>query len=166
MSWKGQMVTILRDMIFDTDASNFTYTNARLEQALVNSAYWMYSNLDFNVAYSIDVECVEITPDPTHDPTDYDFVALTCLKAACLVLGSELKTKASTAIRVVDGPSSIDMTASVQYLKPLYEAAIKEFERAKLSYQIGDNAVGKAILSPYGVDVNFPHGGSYYYGAR
>lgn len=167
MSWNSQMVIILRDMIFDVDPSNYSYTNARLKQALVTSAYWVYSNLEFANTYAIDVECMDISPDPTSDPIDYDFIALSCMKAACLVLGSELKTRALSAVRVTDGPSTIDMSAVGTQLKPLYDAAIKEFERAKLAYQVGEYSVGKAVLSPYSANINMPYnGGSYYFGAR
>lgn len=167
MSWNSQMVIILRDMVFDTDPSAYTYTSARLEQALVNSAYWVYTKLDFAATYSIDVENVAITPDPTEDPIDYDFVALVCMRAAVLVLGSEIKTRALTSVRVVDGPSSIDTTTVVQNLKPLYDAAVKQFENAMLSYQVGEGSAGKGILSPYSANINLPYfGGSYYYGGR
>lgn len=166
MSWNSQMVIILRDMVFDTDASAYTYTSARLEQALVNAAYWVYTNLDFNATYNIDVENVDISPDPTNDPIDYDFVTLTCLRATCLVLGSEMKTRALSSVRVTDGPSVIDMTAVAMNLRPLYDAAIRQFENAKLTYQVGESSAGKSILSPYSTDINTQYIGGYYYGGR
>jgi len=166
MSWNSQMVIILRDMIFDTDPSAYTYTSGRLEQVLVNAAYWVYTNLDFAQTYNIDVENVAISPDPTEDPVDYDFVTLVCLRATCLVLGSEMRTNAMRAVRVTDGPSVIDMTAVSQNMKPLYDQAMKNFDQAKLAYQVGENNVGKSVLSPYGTDMIIPYQGNYYYGAR
>jgi hypothetical protein len=167
MSWQSEMVIILRDMVFDTDPSSYTYTSSRLEQAIVNASYWVYTNLDFAATYNIDVEGVDITPDPTDEPVDYDFVILTCLRAAVLVLGSEMKTRALSAVRVTDGPSSIDMTAVAQHLKPLYDEAIKQFNNAKLAFQVGESGSGKAILSPYSANINMRYnGGSHYYGAR
>lgn len=166
MSWNSQMVIILRDMIFDTDPSAYTYTSGRLEQVLINAAYWVYTNLDFSQTYTIDVENIDISPDPTEDPVDYDFVTLTCLRATCLVLGSEMKTNAMRAVRVTDGPSTIDMTAVSQNMKPLYDQAVKNFDQAKLAYQVGENNVGKSVLSPYGTDMIMPYLGNQYYGAR
>ena len=89
------------------------------------------------------------------------------MRAAVLVLGSEIKTRALTSVRVTDGPSSIDTTSIGQNLKPLYEAAVKQFDNAMLSYQVGESSAGKGILSPYSANINLPYfGGSYYYGGR
>ena len=60
-----------------------------------------------------------------------------------------MKTQALNAVRVNDGPSSIDMTAVANYIKYLYEYSCKKYDEYKFNYAAGNNAVGKAILSPY-----------------
>ncbi len=156
MSWQGEMTTMVRQLIYDVDASNYTYSEERLETTILVAAQIVSTEIDFEQKYVIDVEQCTLTPDPT-DPTkalasankDDGFINLVSLKSACIIMGSELKTNALNAVRVSDGPSSIDMTAVANYIKYLYEHACKQYEEYKFNYAAGNNAVGKAILSPY-----------------
>jgi len=164
MSWQGEMTTIVRQLINDTDHSNYTYSDIRLETAILVAAQITSVELDFENTYKIDVEQCYLHPDPT-DPTtglatankDDAFINLVSLKTACLIMGSEMKTQALNAVRVSDGPSSIDYTAVAANIKYLYEYACKAYEEYKFNYAAGNNAVGKAILSPYapGSDVAY-----------
>ena len=156
MSWQGEMTTIVRQLIYDVDPDNYTYSAERLETTLLVSAQLVSTEVDFEETYTIDVEQCTLTPDPT-DPTtsltsadkDNGFINLVSLKASCIIMGSELKTQALNAVRVSDGPSSIDMTAVANYIKYLYEYSCSKYDEYKFNYAAGNNAVGKAILSPY-----------------
>lgn len=156
MSWQGEMSTIVRHLINDVDSTNYTYTDQRIETSILVSAQIVLSEVDFENTYTVDVEQCYLNPDPT-DPTtglatvnkDDGFINLVSLKTACLILGSEMKTQALNAVRVSDGPSSIDYTAVAGHIKYLYEFSCKQYEEYKFNYAAGNNAVGKAILSPY-----------------
>lgn len=156
MSWQGEMSTIVRHLINDVDSTNYTYTDQRIETSILVSAQIVLSEVDFENTYTVDVEQCYLNPDPT-DPTtglatvnkDDGFINLVSLKTACLILGSEMKTQALNAVRVSDGPSSIDYTAVAANIKYLYEFSCKQYEEYKFNYAAGNNAVGKAILSPY-----------------
>lgn len=161
MSWRGEIGTIVRYLVNDLDPSNYSYSDSRIETAILVSAQMVCSEIDFENVYIIDVEKCKLSPDPT-DPTsplatankDDGFINLVALKTACIILGSELKTHSLNSVRVTDGPSSIDMTAIAANIKFLYENACKQYEEFKFNLKVGSNAVGKAILSPYspGVD--------------
>jgi hypothetical protein len=156
MSWQGEMSTIVRHLINDLDSTNYTYTDQRIETSILVSAQIVLSEVDFENTYTVDVEQCYLNPDPT-DPTtglatvnkDDGFINLVSLKTACLILGSEMKTQSLNAVRVSDGPSSIDYTAVAANIKYLYEFSCKQYEEYKFNYAAGSNAVGKAILSPY-----------------
>jgi len=156
MSWQGEITTIVRHLINDVDPDNYTYSDDRIETTISVSAQLVSTEVDFENTYVIDVEQCTLTPDPT-DPTtalasankDDGFINLTALKAACIILGSEMKTYALTSVRITDGPSSIDTSSVAQQLKFMYEFACKRYEEYKFNYAAGSNAVGKAILSPY-----------------
>lgn len=156
MSWQGEMTTIVRHLIHDVDSTNYTYSNERLETSILVAAQIVLTEVDFENVYTVDVEQCYLSPDPT-DPTtslttvnkDDAFINLVSLKTSCIIMGSEMKTQALNAVRVSDGPSSIDYTAVAANIKYLYDYACKNYEEYKFNYASGNNAVGKAILSPY-----------------
>lgn len=170
MSWQGEMTTIVRHLINDIDSSNYTYSDDRIETTILVSAQLVFTEVDFENTYVIDVEQCYLNPDPT-DPTtglstadkDDGFINLVSLKAACIILGSEFKTNALTSVRVTDGPSSIDTGAVANNLKFLYENACKKYEEYKFNYAAGINIAGKAILTPYSPGSNTVMG-NYTYG--
>lgn len=145
MSWQGQTILLLRDLVNDTTEGSYTYTDARLEQSIVSASFFLSRQVSFSQSYVINVETCSITPDPS---TDYDFLALAALKSAVMILSSELKTYALTSARVTDGPSTIDMTATALHIKELLKNAQDQFERAKLAHQIGNGGYGKAVFGP------------------
>jgi hypothetical protein len=148
--WKTEMVTILRYLIDDTNFSDPTYPDARLEQMLLVAGQLVSTEVAFQATYSINVEKCTISPDPTSDPKDSGFINLSCLKAALVIVQNEYKTKSNSAIRIVDGPSSMDMTMVAQNLKGLYEKLLEDYENYKVNYATSNSQVGQAILSPYG----------------
>lgn len=156
MSWQGELTTMVRHLINDTDEDNYTYSDSRLETTVLVAAQLVNKEVDFESTYLIDVEQCTLSPDPT-DPTDAladankddGFIALVSLKAACIILGSEMKTQGLKAVRVVDGPSSVDYTAVAQHVRFLYEFACKQYEQYKFNFQACNNNVGKAVLTPY-----------------
>lgn len=171
MSWQGEITTVVRHIIDDVDPDNYSYTDSRLEKAILVAAQIVASEVDFETTYVIDVEQCYLNPDPT-DPTtglatadkDDGFINLIALKAACLILGSEFKTQGLNAISVTDGPSSINMTAIAQNMKFLYEKVCADYEKYKFNHAAGTNAVGKAILSPYSPGSDAASRSHYWYG--
>lgn len=148
MSWQCEMVLITRHLIDDVDSTNYTYSDSRLEQTVLVSAQLVLNELTFTNTYTINVEGESISPDPTENTKDNDFINIVCLRAACLVLGNELKTKGFSAISVVDGPSTINMTNYTKGLKDLYNNMLSRYDNAKQMFQM-NGTVGQAILTPY-----------------
>jgi hypothetical protein len=148
--WKTEMVTIVRHLIDDTDFSSPTYPDERIEQTILVAGQLIQTEIRFEQDYLINVEKCTISPDPTAaDAKDDGFINLVCLKAACIVIGAEFKANAKNAVRVGDGPSSIDMGGSATHLKSLYDSVTKQYEQYKMNFA-SSNGVGKAVLSPYG----------------
>lgn len=156
MSWQGEMATIVRHLVNDVDPDNYTYSDSRMETAILVAAQIVCAEVDFETTYLVSVEQCTISPDPT-DPSDAladankddGFINLVCLKAAVIILGSEYKTQSLNAVRVTDGPSSIDMSMVAQNLRYLYDAMVKLYDEAKFALKVGNGAIGKAILSPF-----------------
>ena len=156
MSWQGQMSTIVRHLINDLDPSNYKYSDKRIETSILVSAYLVDNEADFPYDYEINVEKCNIDPDPTEDNTsDKDFVVLTCLKTACIILGSEVKSEASNAISIKDGPSAIDLRGVASTLSVLYKDLCDKFESAMIDFRAGSSIAGHVVLGPYSPGSDF-----------
>ena len=88
------------------------------------------------------------SPDP-YTTNDVDFSTLTVYKAACILLGSEVKTEAANAISIKDGPSAIDLRGVTQSLSVLYGDLCKKYDGLLSTYQYNNTLVGQAVLGPY-----------------
>ena len=47
MSWQGEMTTIVRQLIYDVDPSNYTYSDERLETTILVAAQLVSTEIDF-----------------------------------------------------------------------------------------------------------------------
>lgn len=143
------MTIIVRHLVNDLDSTNYTFTDSRLEEAVLVSAQLAALEIDFENTYTIDVDSVSLSPDPTASTNkDDSFINLVCLKTARMLLGSELKTHSLNAISLRDGPSSIDLRGIVSGLKILFDDINRRYEEAVTQYKL-NGVVGQAILGPY-----------------
>lgn len=154
MSWQGQMGTIVRYLIDDVDPSNYKFSDHRIETTILVAGQLTQINTEFVNNYDINVEDCTLTPDPT-DPTNEDkpFITLICLKAACIIVGSLIRSESGNAISIKDGPSAIDLRGVSQTLSILYKDLCEKYEKLLLEYKatggVGGTNPGEAILGPY-----------------
>ena len=144
------MGTIVRHLVNDLDSSKYQYTHSRIETALLVAAQLTTMNVDFNNTYTINVEGCTLSPDPTDEITKDDpFIALICLRTACIIIGSEIRRESGNAISIKDGPSAIDLRGVTQTLAILYKDLCEKYEHLLLEYRAGNSVAGQAILGPY-----------------
>lgn len=150
MSWQGQMGTIVRYLIDDVDPSNYKYSDHRIETTILVAGQLTQMNVTFSQEYNINVENCQLTPDPT-SPTNEDkaFINLICLRAACIIIGSAIRSESGNAISIKDGPSAIDLRGVTQTLTVLYKDLCEKFDQQLLEYRAGNSIGGQAILGPY-----------------
>lgn len=146
MPWNIDLVLMIRSLIGDLDRAK--YTDERLKQVLVVGAYNVINDADFSNTYTVDVASVSISPDPISE-SDTDFSTLTVYKAACILLGSEVKTEAANAISIKDGPSAIDLRGVTQNLNIMYNDLSAKYDHLLKTYQYNNTLVGQAVLGPY-----------------
>lgn len=150
MSWQGQMGTVVRYLINDVDPSNYSFSNERIETTILVAAQLQLMSVDFPNTYTINVESCVLSPDPTDSDTyDTAFITLTCLKSACIIIGSEIRSESGNAIAIKDGPSSIDLRGVTGTLTVLYKDLCEKYEHNLLEYRAGNAVAGHAILGPY-----------------
>jgi hypothetical protein len=150
MSWQGQMSTVVRHLINDVDPAAYTFSPSRIETSILVAAQLTIMNVDFGNTYTINVEACSLSPDPTDtDTRDEAFIALIGLRAACIIVGSEIRKESGNAISIKDGPSAIDLRGVTQILAVLYKDLCDKYEHSMLEYRAGHSVVGQAILGPY-----------------
>ena len=149
MAWQNEMTVIVRHLVNDLNSSDYTFTDDRLEEAILVSAQLSALEIDFENSYTIDVDSLTLTPDPTDSSNkDDSFINLVSLKTSQMLLSSELKTHSLNAISLRDGPSALDLRGIVTGLKILFDDINRRYEEAKTQYKL-DGVVGQAILGPY-----------------
>ena len=148
MTWQNEMVRIVRFLINDLDAT--TYEDCRLEETILVAVQLLIDQLDFANTYTVDVDSLVLSPDPTTLTTkDNFFINVASIKAACIVLGSEAKTLAAQSARIKDGPSSIDISSAYQSVHQLYKELCDKLDKMILDYNAGNSVAGQAVLTPY-----------------
>lgn len=134
------------------DVSGVTYTDDSLKKLILVSAIAIQKEVHFDTTYIINFNAVTITPDPTDD----SFTLLCSHKAAILLISSEIRSKTNHALKITDGPSSIDLTNIVQELRHLYSLLVDQFEQMKKDYTIAGN-FGYAVITPTTVEYISPN---------
>lgn len=146
-TWQLFMRTLLRGLI-DDDEVPYNYADDKLDQLLVNAAYMVNMEVDFNNSYVIDVVKRNITPDPVSS-FDEGFVNLVPMKAACMVYNQMARLASSKGFRVKDGPSEIDFRDSAAGIRSLLNQCMRQYEQAKVAYKTGKGMRGHAIVTPF-----------------
>ena len=147
MSWQTEMVPLVRVLINDI-TTPVTYTDERLESLIVTSAQLVSMSVEFDYSYSMNIAAGTISPDPTINRDD-PFINLVSLYSAWIISLGEAKAGAAMAIRVVDGPSTVDASQSSKDKMALSQLMKKYYEHAKAQYIMGNSRAAQAILTPY-----------------
>ena len=151
-NWQNEIVIIVRGLVNDWEKT--TYTDSRLKEIIVVAAQLLINDTTFDKSYTIDVDKVLISPDPTEPGSkDNGFINLTSLKAACIITASEARTHIKDGFVFKDGPSSIDTKSRAQYFIELNKDMCEAFFQALFQYQAGGSKVGAAVLTPYTSEV-------------
>jgi hypothetical protein len=143
------MGTIVRYLIDDVDSDNYTFSSRRIETTILVAAQLTQMNVSFDKDYSVNVEDCSLTPDPTVETEDYAFITLICLRSACIIVGSQIRSESGNAISIKDGPSAIDLRGVTATLAILYKDLCAKYDQAELDYRAGSSVAGQAILGPY-----------------
>lgn len=143
--WQDDIVDIVRVLINDLESTP-TYSDERLENIILISAFQIVSENTFSYEYTVSISGGTISPDPV-DVNDKSFINLVSLKAACTIIEGEAKKYSLYSARISDGPSSIDMGPVAQNAAIRAKEACQRYNTAKILHQNGQ--LGHIILTPY-----------------
>lgn len=147
MSWQIELPLIVRMLINDLSDPP-TYSDERLLQTLAVAAKYVQFDVSLDNTYAVNVTTSTITPDPTGDDI---FVGLLCLKSACIVDQSVLRTKAAMeGIRASLGPASLSVGGSLGGLKMILEQGpCALYEELTSHWDIKNATAIKVIFGPF-----------------
>lgn len=162
--WYNEMTLMLRHYIDDLGDSP-TYSDDRLKECLLVSAIRVRN--DINVpSYIVDLDSLDITPDPTFgDDRNENFILLVGYCAAAMITASEFRTASGRNVLVQDGGSVVDMRYVAAQKKSSADFYQDTYDKLKLQYSL-NNVSGRAIIGP--TSIYGPFVGGYYssYGFR
>lgn len=149
MSWKIEMPIIVRTLINDVSDSP-VYSDERLLQTIVVAAKYVQFDVVLDHSYVLNISNPEITPDPTSDD-DSIFISLTCLKAACIIDQSSVRTKAALeGIRAALGPAQLSVGGSLAGLKMILDTGpCAAYDELTAHWDVKEATAIRAILSPF-----------------
>lgn len=142
--WEQQCVEIVRVLINDIGAVE-KYEDCRIERVLLVAASQLLQEINTTITYTVDISGATITPDPV-EMNDNAFINLLCLKAALIITNGELRIYALSGMKVIDGPSTIDVGAAFNGVKTLYQELLNKYEKERMMYQMGQN--GQSVSTP------------------
>lgn len=154
MAWQTEMTIIVRTLINDLETIP-TYSDARIQQVIAVASTYVQQEASLSTSYTIDVSTPALSPDPT-TPTNRNeiFIALTCLKASCIIDQSTYRTKAATdGIRASLGSASLQVAGNLAGFKAILDIGPCAMYQQLLNDNniVGEGAVSvvQAILSPF-----------------
>lgn len=140
-------------MLNDSGCTN-TYTDKRLEELLITSAYFLPLQVNFITDYSINVETKTITPDPISNEQDgREFINFMVLKSACLTDESAFRNAALLqGVTARLGPATIQTSSYGVELKELLSkgpCGVLDDLIQKYNFTYEGKGIIRAILSPF-----------------
>ena len=148
MAWQDEAIPLLRTILGDAGCCTTTYTDTRIEELLVSSAYLINYEIPFSVAYTVRVSLGVITPDPVDDEAFMNFMVL---KAACLADEGTFRAKALLAgVEARCGPAILKTMDHIKGFQTLLtEGPCKAYDELKQDAIFGNTDVIRAVLSPF-----------------
>lgn len=149
MSWQIEIPIIVRTLINDL-GDQPVYSDERLLQVIAVAAKYVQFDVVLDHSYNIDVGTPVISPDPTVD-NDSIFIALVCLKAACIIDQSTFRTKsAMEGIKASLGPASLSVGGQAAAWKTILEMGpCAAYDELTSHWDVKEATAIRAILSPF-----------------
>lgn len=136
------ILQIFRIIINDLDGDDYVDTD--LQKIIAVAATFVQMELTFESTYTINV----ISPSISPDPDDAAFMNFVAMKAAIFLIRGELKDLSLNSVRIVDGPSTVDLTSQFKNKAELLETLEDQYAQDKIAFGMNHNIGGyRAVVS-------------------
>lgn len=136
------ILQVLRIIINDLDGDDYVDTD--LQKIIAVAATFVQMELTFDRTYTIDVTSPSISPTPT----DSAFMNFVAMKAAIVLIRGELKDLSMNSVRIVDGPSTIDLTNQFKNKASLLKELEDQYAQDKVAFGMNHSIGGyRAVIS-------------------
>lgn len=132
------ILIILRSLLMNSS----TYSDESLNKLIIVAAMIVQNEMVFETTYTVDIVNTTITPDPE----DNTFILFTAYKAAILLLQAETRTYSSQSVKILDGPSSIDLSGMSKDMKSVLDSIIAQYDKMRRDFTIGK--FGYSVTTP------------------
>lgn len=152
MAWYDVMPLMLRYTIGDIDAPQ-KYTDQRLQTSILIAAHFVGADANFSQIFHTDLMNMELTPDPTVDPTVDDWYAnLSTIKAACQIVQQEFRILTNgVAIMFKEGSAMVDARQLADNKKALLDDLNKQYDQLLLTYKMAVRPSMSAVIGPFNI---------------
>lgn len=143
---------MVRNLINDFEPNN-TFTDDRIQQAIVVAGLIASNEFAFSAAYTFDLENIDIVPDPAAAGTfDALAIAIFTLKAACLLDTNKYQSATSNGggVFVKDGDTEVDTSKGFAgYSDIIKLGPCMSYEKLlKHSSYLQSMNLGAAVMTP------------------
>jgi hypothetical protein len=157
-TWHVDMVTMLRYMVSDT-GNPFVYSDASLQELILVAGRLTQMDIQFSQNYQVNIAQMSLSPDPSLEPRDEDFISFTTMKAACIIDNAEARLAAKRAVIMRDASKSVDLTEISRAKIELWKNGwCKTYKDSRFAYLMGDVTAGVAVLGPFRLEMNWMPG--------
>jgi hypothetical protein len=148
----GMEAMILTLRVLIDDILETKYSDEVLSKLLVVSGMVLSREIPQDTCYTFDIVNSTIIPDVQ----DYTFIVLNSHKAAIMLLTSELKSIGTQSIKIVDGPSSIDLTNISTNMTSLLKTLRDQYNKMLMDITMNSSGFGRAVITPTTVEYISP----------
>lgn len=157
MAWDEEMVSDLRILIADL-ATPPAYSDEQLAQMVLIGAKLARGTMRFRSTYAINTPAESLLPDPTLPSSrDENFITLSVLKAAVVLVGSEIKAYNKQAVRIKEGTSEISLVRDPEEMKLMLLSFTQMYDDALYNAKAG----GGTPLGQLVIGMSHRSGGDY-----
>jgi hypothetical protein len=140
---------MLRHIINDVDDPQ-TYTDVRLQTALIVGAQFVTNEVNLVNVYTLDFNEITISPDPTVNADPW-MINLTVMKTSIVMMTNNLRLAGLSSFIIKDIDMMADTTSAARVSKELLDEIKEMYEHAKMEYMIGVAPQVSAILGAFNI---------------
>ena len=142
----NEIIIIMTSLL---QSSSESYAEDVLERLACVAAIGVKLENEFDKTYTINL--TDATISNIDSESDQPFILFVAYKAVIDLMKAELRTATKQSVKIVDGPSTIDLSSVAKNYTDLIDSLEKQYDTMKKDYVIsrnGEGSFGYAVITP------------------